>query len=247
MKAVPSESFVRWRLGRAHYRAGFALLALAFLLGIACERKESPRGVGDGKEPQRGVGDRKEPQRGVGDGKETLRAAGQDKASGGTAQTRAACMDLRDQLTQDYASYGVNLKPTCQDFVKPAGTSFSELAGHDGSEWALIREPLVIDPGAGYGLNKLRLEFGAPRSINSAFRSPAHNRQIGGARQSRHMFGDAADIRNVSRSLQEWQAMWAAAQKAGADFIEPRNGPCQLNCLHADWRNHRGGYRYGRQ
>jgi hypothetical protein len=37
--------------------------------------------------------------------------------------------------------------------------------------------------------------------------------------------------------------LWTAAAKANADYIEPQSGPCKLNCLHADWRNHDGGYR----
>ena len=56
--------------------------------------------------------------------------------------------------------------------------------------------------------------------------------------QSRHMYGDAADLRNESRTEEEWKAMYGAALRAHASFREPRDGPCKLNCVHADWRPH---------
>jgi len=44
-------------------------------------------------------------------------------------------------------------------------------------------------------LQVLRDELGASITINSGYRSPAHNAAIGGATASRHVVGDAADIR----------------------------------------------------
>lgn len=44
-------------------------------------------------------------------------------------------------------------------------------------------------------LQALRNEVKRPITITSGYRSPAHNRAIGGAKNSRHMFGDAADIK----------------------------------------------------
>jgi uncharacterized protein YcbK (DUF882 family) len=43
-------------------------------------------------------------------------------------------------------------------------------------------------------LQALRDEIGKPIRINSGYRSPAHNRAVGGASRSRHVIGDAADI-----------------------------------------------------
>lgn len=44
-------------------------------------------------------------------------------------------------------------------------------------------------------LERLRLLAGdAPLRIVSGYRSPEHNRAVGGARDSRHMHNDAADI-----------------------------------------------------
>ena len=43
-------------------------------------------------------------------------------------------------------------------------------------------------------LQFLRDELGAPIEITSGYRSPAHNKKIGGAANSRHVVGDAADV-----------------------------------------------------
>jgi uncharacterized protein YcbK (DUF882 family) len=43
-------------------------------------------------------------------------------------------------------------------------------------------------------LEKIRLNYGKPVIINSGYRSPALNKVIGGAKNSQHMSGQAADI-----------------------------------------------------
>ena len=43
-------------------------------------------------------------------------------------------------------------------------------------------------------LQNVRDHFNAPVTINSAYRTPAYNRKVGGAKASRHMRGVAADI-----------------------------------------------------
>src|SRR5690625_2382359 len=52
-------------------------------------------------------------------------------------------------------------------------------------------------------LERLRYNLGnKPITINSGYRSPAHNRRVGGASNSQHLYGKAADIvvRGVSPS-----------------------------------------------
>lgn len=44
-------------------------------------------------------------------------------------------------------------------------------------------------------LQVLRDEIKIPITISSGYRSPEHNARIGGARASRHIVGDAADIK----------------------------------------------------
>jgi uncharacterized protein YcbK (DUF882 family) len=53
---------------------------------------------------------------------------------------------------------------------------------------------IVIHPALVELLQALRAHFRRPVSINSGYRSPEHNRKIGGAAKSLHMDGRAADI-----------------------------------------------------
>lgn len=43
-------------------------------------------------------------------------------------------------------------------------------------------------------LQVLRNYFGVPIHINSGYRSPQHNRKVGGSKNSQHLLGNAADI-----------------------------------------------------
>jgi len=68
---------------------------------------------------------------------------------------------------------------------------------------------------------------------------------VGRATASRHLFGDAADLRNESYSTPcgsacpaEWNNMVDAAVAADKDYVEPSTGACGYACVHADWRNH---------
>ena len=49
-------------------------------------------------------------------------------------------------------------------------------------------------------LEVLRAELGVPISINSGYRSPAHNKAVGGVDSSQHKFGKAADIKTSSHT-----------------------------------------------
>ena len=47
-------------------------------------------------------------------------------------------------------------------------------------------------------LDAIRDRIGKPVGVNSGFRTPEHNRKVGGAAGSRHLYGLAADIRSAS-------------------------------------------------
>lgn len=64
-----------------------------------------------------------------------------------------------------------------------------ELAATDGARYARISPELVA------GLQRLRARIGAPISINSGYRHPKLNGMVGGASKSRHIAGQAADVR----------------------------------------------------
>jgi hypothetical protein len=158
-----------------------------------------------------------------------------------TVTAVAGCGDQRDQMIAEYVTFGVNLAPTCSSFTQSAHSvhfSFAELNASNPYSWAIIRFPLTVAESSGFGLDRWRANAGGtPRFVNSAYRAPAHNAAIGGASQSRHMFGDAVDLRNLSQTLAEYTLMSNAANNAGASFIEPLTGSCGLACIHADWRN----------
>lgn len=54
---------------------------------------------------------------------------------------------------------------------------------------------LLIVPEAMDKLQALRSKLNAPMIVNSAYRSPEHNRRVGGAKASKHVEGIAFDVR----------------------------------------------------
>lgn len=53
---------------------------------------------------------------------------------------------------------------------------------------------ILVNPDALDKLQELRDRMGAPLRLNSAYRSPQHNRNVGGAQNSKHLDGEAFDI-----------------------------------------------------
>ncbi len=73
--------------------------------------------------------------------------------------------------------------------------TFEEFASHDGV-------PVPVELQANTYRLAVQLEAIRPPDgleIVSGYRSPAHNAKVGGAKNSRHMVGDAADVRPVVR------------------------------------------------
>ena len=64
-----------------------------------------------------------------------------------------------------------------------------EFACKDGTDRILIDSDLAA------GLQKIRNYFRKPVIINSAYRTAAHNKKVGGSSNSQHLLGKAADIR----------------------------------------------------
>lgn len=82
---------------------------------------------------------------------------------------------------------------------------------------------LMLDPDAMDKLQALRTRLGRPLLITSAYRSPEHNRAVGGASRSMHMQGRAFDVRQENHDPREFIA---AAQAVGFTGIGtyPRSG-----------------------
>lgn len=178
-----------------------------------------------------------------------------------SAQIQAvSCGDARDSLIGEYRTYNVNLTPLCAWFTQSAHSvyfTYNELTTQSDYSWALIKKPLTVSASSGspnYGLDKWRELIGLAQTVNSGYRNPSHNASVGGAAQSRHMYGDAVDLRNVARTEAEYWDKACKARKdynatfisncdqsqpdARADYVEPLTGPCGYGCVHADWRSH---------
>lgn len=76
-----------------------------------------------------------------------------------------------------------------------------------GKEPQLKMNPLLVQ-----GLNRLRETFGKPLIVTSGFRCQAHNKSVGGAKNSQHMYGTGVDIRPVSGGKEELDRLFKLAQ-----------------------------------
>lgn len=68
----------------------------------------------------------------------------------------------------------------------------SEFRSRDGSDSPY---PETVVPQLYDLLDEIREAFGKPVLVNCGYRSPAHNKKVGGAKNSYHVLGMAADIR----------------------------------------------------
>ena len=66
---------------------------------------------------------------------------------------------------------------------------------------------LLIVPAAMDRLQKLRDATGVPMIVTSGYRSPAHNRAVGGVKNSRHLRGEAFDIVMANHDPAEFEAL----------------------------------------
>ena len=78
-----------------------------------------------------------------------------------------------------------------KDGSKKLSTNFRvrEFACQDGSDVIFISPELVSL------LQKIRTHFGKAVTITSAYRTPPHNKSVGGTTYSQHQYGTAADIK----------------------------------------------------
>lgn len=86
----------------------------------------------------------------------------------------------------------------------------AEFGSNDGTDTVYVHTALVAL------LEQIRCRFDRPLIITSGYRSPAHNRAVGGATQSRHLYGLAADIRVQGVSPDE---VYAYADELGAGGV----------------------------
>jgi len=81
-----------------------------------------------------------------------------------------------------------------------------------------------VDAQIVYHLQQVRSGLGRPLVVSSAFRDPEHNRDVGGATYSRHLYGDAVDI-DVDQSAPDANAraqeIYNEARDVGIDYVQP--------------------------
>lgn len=89
----------------------------------------------------------------------------------------------------------------------------AELASRDGvkSPYTLEVRPQLLEL-----LEKIRRAWNAPILVNCAYRSPKHNKEVGGVENSYHVKGLAADIRPEHKEdLPEFQQLCSDLNKGG--------------------------------
>jgi uncharacterized protein YcbK (DUF882 family) len=83
-------------------------------------------------------------------------------------------------------------------------------------------------------LQKIRDKVGRPITINSGYRSPAHNRAVGGATNSTHLRGIAADIVVSGRSPNQMFTLIKSMMDSGE--IPAGGLKAYQTFLHVDFR-----------
>lgn len=79
---------------------------------------------------------------------------------------------------------------------------------------------LVVDYDALDKLQKLRDALGHPMILTSAYRSPAHNKRVGGAKNSKHMEGIAFDVRMENHDPHEFESVARAVGFTGFGYYQ---------------------------
>lgn len=159
---------------------------------------------------------------------------------GGTAvDTTTIKQDVIDQIRQEYVDMSKARTPARTEFSNGGASAqghftFAEMNSGD---FAFA----IVAPALYAGLESMRTNLGNQAiGVTSGYRNPRHNAAIGGAAESQHIYGTAADMHiadyngDGQTNQADWNIMSATATAAGATFIEPyAQDPTHL---HADWR-----------
>ena len=95
---------------------------------------------------------------------------------------------------------------------------------------------LMVVPETMDKLQALRDRLGAPMIVNSGYRSPSHNKAVGGAKSSFHMKGIAFDVKMDNHNPDEYIAAALAVGFTGIGTY-PRQ-----NFIHVDDRGYRANW-----
>jgi len=117
------------------------------------------------------------------------------------------------------------------------GASMGNLSAHFSREEFVCHccGEFLLDDRLLAALEILRKRAGQAVLVLSGYRCPGHNRRIGGAANSQHVLGKAADIRMHGLTLQQ---MYELAESVD-DFARGGIGVYDRGFLHVDVREHR--------
>jgi hypothetical protein len=151
------------------------------------------------------------------------------------------CGDERDTIIGEYSSGAMAslFVPTCNDFATGGGSShfswgdLNQAPGSGHPPWGIVRSILLN------GLELTWFIYGGTIAVTSGYRCPHGNSLVSTASTSRHMWGDAADIKpgtnwNPPNEL-EFSNLRGAALCAGAGYLTEWSTYTDHH-LHADWR-----------
>lgn len=80
-------------------------------------------------------------------------------------------------------------------------------------------------------LDKMRELLGLPLIVNSGYRCPVHNKNVGGVSNSQHLFGNAADVKAYrGRQLVGAEELAALAVKVGMDGCGKYSWGVHVDC-----------------
>lgn len=151
------------------------------------------------------------------------------------------CGDERDTLIAEYQSEGVGFRPFCSSFTQSVPTQSQYSFGSprqsntwsagDEFHWAILKDTVTGN------LYCVLNDYGSTPTMVSGYRNPKHNTAIGGANNSRHVYGDAADIDTPAAPDDDAYNALRAIAKGGSCSIacvEPRD--ISQSHFHVDYR-----------
>lgn len=112
----------------------------------------------------------------------------------GLVQSRKGVKPMSIEITKGVIEYSKMKQGDSYFCINGRRSNFKvkEFACNDGTDKILIDSELVEK------LQIIREYFGKPVIINSAYRTSTYNKKVGGATNSQHVLGKAADIRIAS-------------------------------------------------
>lgn len=139
--------------------------------------------------------------------------------------------DKLDQARQEYVDMKKKQVPAREEFTQESG-----IYNTGDYTWSIVNPRMI----AGY--QTISKNYAPhPARINSAYRNPSRNTRIGGAKESRHIYGDAVDIQTVAighigpPTRADWEKLEKIAEERHPSYIE-KYEESGAGHVHVDWR-----------